>query len=408
MTRPLRGVRVLDLTRLLPGAYATLLLADLGAEVLKIEDPAQGDYLRTLGPRTGGVGAAYRAVNRGKRSVALDLKAPQGRALFLRLVEHSDAVVEGFRPGVAARLGISYQDLAPRRPALVYCSLTGYGQDGPDRSRAGHDVAYLARSGILGATRGADGAPVIPAVPVADLAGGMLAALAVAAGLVDARTCGRGAYVDASMLEVLVSWAAPVLLAPLGASGDVSPDWLRGGLVCYHVYRTQDGRHVALGALEERFFEAFCRAVGRPDLIPARLTRADPANPAYRALADLFASRDLAAWVRLAREVDTVLEPVRDPAEVREDPHLVARRLVGPDPEVGAIGAVRLPLVWDGERPEAGPPAPRHGEHTREVLESLGLEEEEIAALARAGVVRLDLPPQDPPRGPRNNDSAPS
>lgn len=387
MSRPLEGVRVLDLTRLLPGAYATLLLADLGAQVIKIEDPVRGDYLRDLGPQSGGMGVAFRAVNRGKRSCALDLKDPRGRALFLRLVEGSDALVEGFRPGVAARLGISYCDLAPRRPRLVYCSLTGYGQDGPDRARAGHDLTYLARSGILAETRGRDGMPVVPAVPVADLAGGMLAAAAVLAGLVRARTTGRGAYVDASMLDILVSWAGPTLLAEVGSP---PTDWLRGGLVCYHVYRTRDGRMVALGALEERFWEKFCLAVGRPDLLPAHLTRADPQNAAYRALVDLFASRDLAEWIRLAEDADMVLEPVRELPEVYADPHLQERRIFEAHMGLPPPGAVRLPLVWDGLRPEAGEPAPRHGQHTAEVLRAVGVSADEIVNLARCGVLALD------------------
>jgi alpha-methylacyl-CoA racemase len=382
-------VRVLDLTRLLPGGYATLLLADLGAEVIKIEDTGAGDYVRSLGPRAGDIGILDLAVNRGKRSVAINLRDPRGRDLFLRLARTSHAIIEGFRPGVMARLDLAYRTVAAEVPGIVYCSLTGYGQDGPDRGRSGHDLTYLAHSGVLAETRG-DGTPVIPAVPVADLAGGTTAALAVLAGLLRVRAGGEGCYIDVAMLDVLLSWAAPLLMAASSAVSDGPPlRWLTGGIVAYHTYRTQDGRDVAIAALEPKFWHAFCEAVDHRDLLRAQMTPARDDNPAYRAVAALFASRDVASWEELARLADVPMAAVRHPAEVESDAHVRARGALAPLPGGPVPFTVTTPLVIDGSRAPADGQAPRQGEHTARYLRALGYSGEEIAALAQAGAVMV-------------------
>ena len=386
----LSGIRILDLTRLLPGAYATQLLVDLGADVIKIEDPWAGDYMRAMGPLAGDLSVGFVAVNRGKRSCALNLKDERGRALFLRLVGACDAVLEGFRPGVADRLGIGYAAVASQNARIVYCSLTGYGQSGPNWLRPGHDITYLAETGILGESRDATGAPIASGVQIADLAGGVMAAVAILAGLLEARTTGRGRYLDIAMCDVLASWAAPLLVAAAASALTGPPaDWLSGRLVCYHVYRTKDGRYVALGALERKFWDAFCRAAGCERLIPAHLTPALDDNPAYRELRAMFAGKSAAEWACFAKAVDTVMAVVRSPGEVLVDEHLATRGVLvaAPDGTVPVVGAAVLPAT--GQRSMAATDAPAHGQHTRVILREIGLPDEDIAALTREGVIAV-------------------
>ena len=387
----LSDVRVLDLSRLLPGAYATQLLRDLGADIVKIEDPWAGDYMRALGPCADGVSVAFVAVNRGKQSCALNLKDGRGLALFLRLVERCDAVLEGFRPGVADRLGIGYAAVASRNARVVYCSLTGYGQNGPNRLRPGHDITYLAESGILAESRDRAGAPVAPGVQIADLAGAMMAAVAMLAALLEARATGRGRYLDVAMYDVLASWAAP-LLAAAAASTLTGPtaDWLSGRLICYHVYRTKDSRYVALGALERKFWDAFCRAARCEGLMSAHLTPAVEGNPAYRELREVFAGKSAAEWVAFAKAVDTVLAVVRSPREMLVDEQLASRGVLvaAPDGSVPVIGAAVVPAVSRSAMTPAA--APRHGQHTRVVLSQIGLRDEDIEALRRDGIIAVE------------------
>jgi crotonobetainyl-CoA:carnitine CoA-transferase CaiB-like acyl-CoA transferase len=382
---PLQGVRVLDLTRLLPGNYCTLLLADLGADVVKIEEPGRGDYIRLAPPVVSGQGAVHRALNRGKRSAALDLKDPQGAEVLLRLAEGADALVESFRPGVLDRLGVGWEALSGRNPRLVYCALTGYGQDGPYRDRVGHDINYIGSAGILGATGAPGGPPVLPAVQVGDLGGGMAAALGLAAALGQAAREGRGRLVDVSMLDVSVSWAA-VLSSWYLATGEVPSAGampLTGGLACYRPYRCADGRFVAVGALEPRFWRTLCEALDMDDLVEAHLDP-DRQDEVAGRLGAAFGSRTRNEWVERLAGLEACVGPVNDAAEALTDPQVRHRgmvaevdgRAVGPGP------AIRLAEGSGGLRP-----APGLGEHTEEVLTEAGLSPEEIADLGRRGIV---------------------
>jgi crotonobetainyl-CoA:carnitine CoA-transferase CaiB-like acyl-CoA transferase len=266
---PLDGSRILDLTRLLPGNYGTLLLADLGADVIKVEEPGRGDYMRWTPPMVGDESAVHRALNRGKRSVTVNLKSEAGRAVLLRLAAGADALLESFRPGVMDRLGVGYDALRSDNERLVYCAITGYGQDGPYRDRVGHDINYIGYSGLLHATGLPGGPPVLPAVQVGDFGGGMAAALGTVAAVGEARRTGRGRFVDVSMLDVVTSWMG-VLMSWYLATGEVPPRGgmpLSGGLACYRVYRTSDGKHLAVGALEPRFWKALCDALEIPELV---------------------------------------------------------------------------------------------------------------------------------------------
>jgi alpha-methylacyl-CoA racemase len=389
MSGPLEHVRVLDLSRLLPGPFATLVLADLGADVVKLEDPQGGDYLRWMPPLAGEQSGYFHAINRNKRSVALDVRRPEGAAAFLRLARGADVVVESFRPGVLERLGLGWDALHAANPRLVLCSISGYGQDGPYRERAGHDLDYAAIAGVL-ALNGPAERPLPLGVQVADLAGGSWPAVAgILAALVRRGVTGEGAHVDVSMTEgalallAMAHGAASARGAPLARAGEI----LNGGAACYDVYRTKDGRFVALAALEPKFFEAFCAAVGRPELADRHL---DDGGRGPRAeLEAIFASRTREEWTRFAGEHDVCVAPVLEGDEPRDDPQLRAR---------GAFVEIETP--WEGRAlPGVATPvrirgvqaplraAPQLGEHTAAVLREAGFSEDELAALRASGVV---------------------
>ncbi|HEX8909311.1 MAG TPA: CaiB/BaiF CoA-transferase family protein [Anaeromyxobacteraceae bacterium] len=386
---PLAGVRVLDLSRLLPGPYATLVLADLGAEVVKLEDPCGGDYLRHLAPLGGAAPGAFLALNRNKRSLALDLKAAGGAAVLRRLVRSFDVLVESFRPGVLDRLGAGQAALRAENPRLVVCAVSGYGQDGPYRELAGHDINYCAIAGAL-ALNGPPDAPLPFGVQPADVAGGAWVAVAgILAALHRRAATGEGGVVDVSMTDgVLGMLALPLGQAwARGAPLRRGEELLSGAAACYRTYRTRDGRFVALGALEPKFFARFCAAVGRPELAERQLE--DGGRGPVQELVALFASRTREEWARLGREQDLCLTPVLEGDEPRQDPQLRARGLFG---EVDAPGegrrfpALATPVRVDGGRVPFRP-APELGADTEDVLARAGFTQGEIDELRRRAVV---------------------
>ncbi|MBE3587173.1 MAG: CoA transferase [Thermoanaerobacteraceae bacterium] len=387
MYRILEKMKVLDLTRLLPGGYATMILADLGAEVLKIEDMGAGDYLREMGPRVGKESLWFHAINRNKKSMRLNLKSPGGRDVFLRLVREHDALIESFRPGVMERLGLDYETLSAVNPRLVYCSLTAYGQDGPYRLRPAHDINCLAIAGALGLTGHRDGPPVPPGVQVADLSSGMMAAVGILAAYIQSLQTGRGAYVDVAMTDTVVSWMIWYLTRYLAGAGEPrrGAEELNGGQVCYNVYATKDGRYISMGNLENKFWEAFCRAAGRPDLVPLQFGTDDQAR---RAVQGFFAGKTRDEIVELFSQVDTCIEPVLEVGEVPEHPQIKARNLfVELSTDDGEVTTVATPLKIRGTDTDADQPAPKAGEHTRVMLHRLGYTDGEIDGLVEAGVV---------------------
>jgi crotonobetainyl-CoA:carnitine CoA-transferase CaiB-like acyl-CoA transferase len=276
-SKPLHGIKVLDLTRLLPGPLATLHLADMGADVIKIKDTGVGDYARTLGASSKSHAWLFLLVNRNKRALRLDLKQAAGREVFLELARQADVIVDSFRPGVVDKLGIDYETVRTGNPRLVYCAITGYGQTGPYRDRAGHDLNYCGYAGISDQIGVAGGAPAIPNVQIGDLLGGSLsAAMGILAALVDAQRSGQGRYVDVAMTDCALAHAIFPLISQLTYGHTLlrGQDFLTGALPCYSIYETADSRYIAVGALEEKFWTLCCQTLGRPDL--ARYHRAHP------------------------------------------------------------------------------------------------------------------------------------
>ena len=386
---PLHGVRVLDLTRLLPGPVCTLHLADLGADVIKVEDTAAGDYARALGAKPGATSAFFRMVNRNKRSVALDLKDARGRDAFLALARHADVVVESFRPGVVASLGVDHEAVRAVRPSIVYASITGYGQTGPRAKAAGHDINYLGYAGVLDQTGTRGGPPALSNLQIADLLGGaMTAAVAILAAVVAAQRTGRGRYVDVAMADGALAHNIFSLHA-LEQAGRTMPrgeDLLTGGVPCYGVYPTKDGRWLAVGALEDKFWRTVCTTIGRPDLVAGHLAVGDEGARVRAELDAVFGARTLADWVARFGGVDACVTPVATLDEALRDEQFAARGMV----VTGADGAHSYAPPWTmlGHAFRVARDAPTQGEHTAEVLREAGIDGAEIEAMFAAGVAR--------------------
>ena len=378
----LQGARVLDLTRLLPGGYATMLLADLGAEVIKIEAPGAGDWLRQPSAVFGGTNALFAQINRNKKSLVLDLKSDDGREVLLRLAERSAALIEGFRPGVVARLGIDYGAVRQRNPRIVYCSLSGYGQTGPYRDRPGHDLNYVGEAGLLGISED----PRVPPLPFADLAGAIFTALTVAAGMKGASQTGAGAYIDLGMSDTVVSLLTLhfAQMFQAGKPPSLADAYLLGGHSCYAVYRAADGKHLTIGALEPKFWESLCQALGRPEYA------AQQHEPEMREkiLADfraVFATRTRDEWVEALSAADVPVGAVKTLDEVHRSEQAEARGLF--HQRVAGMKEVAFPAEIHGAHESEDRPAPGLGEHTNEVLVLAGYSAEEISGLRAKRVV---------------------
>jgi crotonobetainyl-CoA:carnitine CoA-transferase CaiB-like acyl-CoA transferase len=387
----LKGLKVLDLTRLLPGPFCSMVLADYGADVLKIEAPGEGDYLRGWEPLVGGVSAFFLAVNRNKRSLTLNLKPSAGQELFKKLLLEYDVVLESFRPGVMERLGCGYQELCSLKPNLIYCSISGYGQQGPQALKAGHDLNYMAETGVLNTTASRE-IPALSGIQVADVAGGALYAVsAVLAAYIKVLKGGKGSFIDISMTDGLVSML-PLLSAYHYTSGlDPKPDTtiFNGQLACYNIYRSQDNREIALGALEKKFWDNFCLVVGRNDLAQGNHQAIERQDMLKSELTLIFAAHTASEWEDMLRGRDTCCEVIKTMSEVQAAPHFQERKMFY-DMKL-ANGATLLQtntaIMIDMEKPVNHKPAPDLGQHTDEVLLDLGLSAAEIEGLRQSDIV---------------------
>ncbi len=390
----LEGIRVLDVSRVLTGPYCSQMLADLGADVVKIEMPGKGDDTRAWGPPfQGGESAYFLSINRNKRSVTVNLKAPEGRKIALDLAARSDVFLENFAPGVAERLGLGYDAVRAVNPGIVYCSISGFGQEGPYRDHPAYDIILQGMGGLQGITGEPDRPPVRVGVAVADIAGGMFAAFAIAAALVRRATTHEGEHLDVSLLDSQLAWLT-YMAANYFATGH---DPVRAGsrhptIVPYQAFATADGfLNVAVG--NDDIFRRLCDALGRPDLARDARYATNPKRVENRGtleplLDGIFAGRTNAAWMRLLIEHDVPAGPIYRISEVAQDPQVAARRMVlrMDHPKAGAIQAFGPPFKSLHDRTGHSPP-PLLGQHTDEVLRSLGYTAERIAELRRLGVL---------------------
>ncbi|RIK31918.1 MAG: CoA transferase [Anaerolineae bacterium] len=377
MNQPLQGIRILDLTRLLPGPFVTQLLADMGAEIIKVETPTAGDYAR-LAPPEMGLGGLFEAINQGKKSVAVNYRNARGRETFLQLVATADVVIESFRPGTAERMKIDYETLRTVKPDLIYCALSGYGQTGPFAKRAGHDLNYAAISGALSLNAAEGKPPQVYGLAVADLSGAMMAGMSILGALLNRQKTGEGAYLDAALLDGILAWMIPMAGAPffsgVPVTGGTLP--LQGGLACYNVYETADGKFISLGALEPTFWSDFCKVTGRNDLLTRQFDRAVKDE-----VAAVFKGKSLAAWLDAFSDTDGCVEPVLSFEEALTHPQVRARGYVRE--EKGRLAGLNSPFAYGSGEAR---PAPKLGEHTREILAEI-LSAEELDELSQAGII---------------------
>jgi len=384
MTGPLNGVRILDLTRLLPGGFATMALADLGADVIKVEQPGVGDGSRWGPPYAStGEGALHLLLGRGKRSVTCDLRSDDGRTFFLDLVAGADVLVDSFRPGVLDRLGLGRDVVAATNPRLVQVALTGYG---PDDARAGHDINFVSEAGLLSLNGENPDRPVVPGAQVADLSGALWAVVAVLAALHERERSGRGQVYDVSLsASALTTLAIPAAAYAVdGRVPTAGAEWFNGGLAAYDVYRCADGKHIAVGALEPQFFTALCAALDEPSLEPLHL---DPERQRElrEQLTEIFAGRTRDEWAAYFDGVDACVTPVLDVAEAMHASPVVRDVELRDGTTMRQAG---LPLTWSGADPAEAPgPAPSLGEHTAALLAELGYDRERANALLERNAV---------------------
>ncbi len=378
---PLTGFRILDLSRLLPGPYLTQLLSDLGAEVIKVETPLAGDYAR-LAPPEMGLGNLYETLNQGKKSLALNYRNPHGRRLFLQLAATADVVLEGFRPGVADKYGIGYQAVRAVKADIVYCSLSGYGQQGPYHQRAGHDLNYMAIGGALSLNARPAEKPIPYGLPVADLSGGMLAAIAILSALLGRERGRGGLYLDVALLDGVLSWMTPLAFSAYfsGLQVTAGSHPLLGGQACFNIYETADHKYLSLAALEPHFWGDFCNTVGRPDLIGRQFEAG-----LSQTLADLFRQKTLAEWLAAFEEHDVCIEPLNTVEQALSDPQVQARGHVSY--VEGRPASMNSPFVFSRSQRT---PAPALGANTRALLREVGVGEQEIESLQAQGVILLN------------------
>lgn len=377
MSLPLDGIRVLDLTRLLPGPYCTLLLADFGADVIKVEDPESGDYARWYEPKIGDQSAIFLSLNRNKRSITLDLKDQKDKQVFIDLVKTADVLIESFRPGVMDRLGLGYAELKKYNHKLIYCAITSYGQTGPYAKDPGHDLNFLSYSGLLHLQGTPNQNPLMSSVQIGDLGGGsLMATIGILVSIIEAQKSGEGQFIDISMLDGAVSWMQTILpdywaTNSLPNRGELT---LNGGKACYEVYRTKDHRFLAVGALEYKFWKNFCTVIGKEELISKLGEPIETQRRMKLEIQEIISQKTLSEWLYLFEGIDACVSPVLTPQEMTVNPQIKHREMIEEfhHPELGKIKLIANPIKLSGKKFNLRRPAPKLGQHNSEILNELG------------------------------------
>jgi crotonobetainyl-CoA:carnitine CoA-transferase CaiB-like acyl-CoA transferase len=392
MSLPLAGIKVLDLSSLLPGSLCTQMLADLGADVLKIENPRAADGFRKTPPLVRTLGSYYHMINRNKKAMTLNLREPDGRDIFLKLVPRADVLLETLRPGGMARMGLAYEDLKIINPRLIYCSLTGFGQDGPYRDEATHDINVLAIAGILDLLADRGGRPVVPGVQFAGAGGGSQnAAIGIMASLFRRERTGAGQYIDVALLDGVTPFLGLAMSTYL-ATGEVprgGETLVGGGYAFYNVYETADRRYIALGCLEEKFWQEFCRAIGREDLAADQYATGQRQDEIVAEVRRIMLQKTRREWLDLLSGCETCVSPVNSLEEALQDSQIRHRGLwfKARHPLDGDVGQQRFPVKFDTDQPAWRMHPPSLGEHTREILLEMGYDDAALDDLAGRGII---------------------
>jgi len=388
----LEGLKILDLTRLLPGAYCTLLLADQGAEVIKIEQPGKGDYNRAFEPLNRKESGSFLLLNRNKKSITLDLKNEAGKKVFLELVDQADIVIEGFRPGVMKRLGLDYDVLFARNSRIIFCALSGYGQDGPYAQVSGHDLNYMAELGAvqLFAERGRR--PIVPGLSIADVGGGsLMAVFGLLTAVLARQKTGIGQFIDVSMFDGAFTWltyhGADYLFGGIEPRGGERP--FLGGAPCYNIYTCGDGKHISLGIIEEHFWDRFCDLIEHPEFKANQWPDQEEAEIQYAAIAQVFASAPCSLWVEQLMRADVPVGAVNSMAEAFSHPQVKARELMMEidHPVEGRIPQIGFPVKFSNTPGEMRTPPPLLGEHTDQILRDLGYSADGVSELRKNAAI---------------------
>lgn len=346
---PLQSIRVLDLTRLLPGPYATMILADFGAEVIKIEDPFLGDYARNFEPKVAGQGAMFHSLNRNKQSISLNLKEDADRKKLLEMIKDADVLIESFRPGVMERLGLDYETLKQYNEGIIYCAITGYGQTGPYKDKPGHDLNYIGYTGLLDLMGRSGEAPIVPATTIADIGGGAQPAIiGILLALFHREKTGEGQFVDISMMDGVISWLQTLLPAYLNAGDKPSrgEQMLDGGRAYYNIYETKDARYLAVGAVEPKFWSAFCEIIERENLIAHQEGPKAKQEEMKAEIQGIIKTKTLAEWTEIFEPIDACVSPVVNFAEMEKNEHVIAREMIQSvkDHKIGKVKHIGIPI----------------------------------------------------------------
>lgn len=390
MFLPLKDVKILDLSLFVPGPFCTMMLADFGAEVIKIEQPNQGDFNRSFPPLINGVGYRHLILNRNKKSITLNLKSEEGKKLFYKLAKIADVIIENFRPEVTTRLGIDYDTIKKINPQIIYCSITGFGQTGPNRMKPGQDLNFMAYSGVVSLTGERNGMPYIPGMQIADMASAMMACNGVLLALYNRQKTNMGKYIDISMLDSIISMLPTDISFYLGSNetpirGETR---LTGKLPNYNIYKTKDNRYLVVAALHKKFWANLCNLLDHPELIDD-VDNEQKREFIFKVLKNTFAKKTLKEWMVLFENTDTCVTPVNNIDEVLNDPQIIAREMVieKEDKKIGRYKQIGIPIKFSETTLQLTNLAPDLGENTIEILNKLGYNQEEIENFKNNGVI---------------------